>query len=81
MKKKNIFRNPRSQINKTLIPHLYKIFSWARVEKLGSKRNISKLMLLHFQIEVSPDQIYHFVKKMNGGVWPNSRPKKVKIDD
>lgn len=75
MHRKKLNKKPKQVSNLVLLPHLPKLLGWANLKK-GSKRNISRLLKFHFQLDVGPDKIYRFVKKMNGGVWPNAKKSK-----
>ncbi|MBC3807028.1 hypothetical protein H8K52_06680 [Undibacterium seohonense] len=74
-----IAKKPRKSQTTELYQYKTQILSWA------NRKNVSKKMLVlliqrHLNVTVTTDRVYHFVKKSNGGVWPNSRKKELSDD-
>ena len=43
------------------------------VERRFSRRHIADILKSRHKFTVSHNRIYHFVRSLNGGEWPNSR--------
>ncbi len=71
---KKIARKPRAFGVGKLNEHKGRVLAWAHGEKV-SKQMLSRLIYKNLGIHVTTDQAYHFVKRNNDGVWPNSRKK------
>lgn len=74
-----IAKKPRKSYLSELDQYKTQILCWAH------RKNVSKKMLVlliqrHLNIKVTTDKVYHFVKKNNGAVWPNSRKKEMHDD-
>jgi hypothetical protein len=53
-------------------PYTAEVLAWARSRK-GSKTVVKRLLLRHFNLDVSEHRVYHFVKSINDNLWPHNR--------
>ncbi|AZP10928.1 hypothetical protein [Undibacterium parvum] len=74
--KDKLNKKPRSFSNQTLAQHAALILAWAKARG-SSKRKVSRLILQKLGLSTSPDQVYRFVKSINGGIWPHKKTRKV----
>lgn len=73
LRKKAKLRSRRRGLKyKELRPYLTEILEFSS-SNAASKRRVSNFVRNRFKVEVSPDQIYRFVKYFNDGVWPNKK--------
>ena len=71
-KKAKLRRRRHGLKDKELRPYLTEILAFS-FSKVASKKNTSNFVKNRFKVDVSPGQIYRFVKAFNGGIWPHKK--------